>query len=152
MSKLASLLIILSALFPMTGALAEGKKSEPGMLSPQTRNAMPPDEERTNKGSFVVVRDPFRPPTEVLPSNCPPSRPLCKFDYSQLKVVGVIQTSGGPYRAVVEDPDGRGHFVASGQMIGTATVTQISPQGILLRLHRGSRDVVLPLLNSEKES
>ena len=124
------------------GAVPPGKRSRPGKLSPTTAAGMPQAEGR---GIFIVGRDPFKQPTEILPTDCPPSMPLCKFDYSQLKVVGVLQMGDGPYKAFVEDPDGRGYMVVAGQMIGKATVTQVTKAGILLRLHRKAQDVTIPM-------
>lgn len=95
-------------------------------------------------------RDPFEQPTEILPSDCPPSMPLCKFDRSQLKLVGVIQEGEGNYKAMVEDPDGRGYFVTAGMQIGSATVTQVNNKGITLHLHRTHQDVQLPLFSEAR--
>jgi len=125
--------------------IPQGKKSPPGKMSPA--NVDP--ETATAQQIFTVTRDPFKQPTEVLPSDCPPSYPLCKFDYSQLRVVGVYQAGEGLQKAFIEDPDGRGYAISAGQMIGMATVLQITPEGIHLRVHRTSRDVVLPMFQQE---
>lgn len=98
-----------------------------------------------------VARDPFKAPTEILPSECPPSMPLCKFDRSQLKLVGVIQVAEGHFKGMVEDPDGRGYFVTPGMQIGGATVTQVTQRGVTLHLRRTGQDVVLPLFAEVKE-
>ncbi len=129
-----------------------GKRRGPGALSPQTRQAMPAEEERAAKDSFVVVRDPFKQPTEILPSECPPSMPLCRFDRSQLKLVGVIQVSEGQFKGLVEDPDGRGYFITSGMQIGGATVTQVTNKGITLHVHRTRQDVIMPLFREAREA
>jgi hypothetical protein len=118
----------------------QGKRRQPGRMSPA---AAPPEAAR--KELFVMGRDPFEQPTEILPSECPPSMPLCRFDRSQLKLVGIIQVSDGNYKAMVEDPDGRGYFVTSGMQIGSATVTQVTNRGITLHLHKTNQDVQLPL-------
>jgi hypothetical protein len=128
-----------------------GKKSAPGELSPQTKATMPPSEERA-KETFVAVRDPFKQPTEILPSECPPSMPLCRFDRSQLKLVGVIQVSEGQFKGLVEDPDGRGYFITAGMQIGGATVTQVTNKGITLHVHRTRQDVTMPLFREARES
>ncbi|MBM3299677.1 MAG: hypothetical protein FJY85_06965 [Deltaproteobacteria bacterium] len=101
---------------------------------------------------FEITRDPFKAPTEVLPSECPPSMPLCKFDRSQLKLVGVIQVEDGQFKGMVEDPDGRGYFVTSGMQIGGATVTQVSQKGITLHLSKTGQDVVIPLFLGGRQS
>jgi hypothetical protein len=127
-----------------------GKRSHPGKMPPgyvSTDNIVAGSQ-------FTFKRDPFQQPTEILPTKCPPSMPLCRLDYSQLKVVSIMQVSDGPLKAFVEDPDGRGYAVATGQMIGQATVTQISSGGIYLKVHKTRKDVVLPLYreDTEKES
>lgn len=152
LSKPASFIVIVVAFTLAMGSLAEAKKAEPGMLSPLCGQSIPPEDQRSIKHKFVLERDPFKPPTEILPTNCPPSDPLCKFDYSQLKVVGLMQMAGGLYLAFVQDPDGRRYSVATGQMIGSATVTQISSGGITLRLHQRGREVMIPIYRTEKET
>ncbi len=121
----------------------KGKRREPGRMSPATA----PPGGTTRRESFVMGRDPFEQPTEILPSECPPSMPLCRFDRSQLKLVGIIQVSEGNFKAMVEDPDGRGYFVTAGMQIGSATVTQVTNRGITLHLHRTHQDVQLPLFS-----
>jgi hypothetical protein len=125
----------------------KGKMRRPGRLSPATA---PPQAAR--RDVFVMGRDPFEQPTEILPSECPPSMPLCRFDRSQLKLVGIIQVSEGNYKAMVEDPDGRGYFVTAGMQIGSATVTQVSNKGVTLHLHRTNQDVQLPLFSEARAS
>jgi Tfp pilus assembly protein PilP len=120
----------------------KGKRRQPGRMSPA---AAPPEAAR--KEIFVMGRDPFEQPTEILPSECPPSMPLCRFDRSQLKLVGIIQVSEGNFKAMVEDPDGRGYFVTAGMQIGSATVTQVTNKGVTLHLHRTHQDVQLPLFS-----
>lgn len=128
-----------------------GKRRAPGELSPQLKATMPQGEERV-KETFVVVRDPFKQPTEILPSECPPSMPLCRFDRSQLKLVGVIQVSEGQFKGLVEDPDGRGYFITAGMQIGGATVTQVTNKGITLHVHRTRQDVTMPLFREARET
>ena len=88
-----------------------------------------PTQEKKAAEFFQAERNPFKAPTEVLPSECPPSMPLCRFDRSQLKLVGVIQVSEGEFKGLVEDPDGRGYFITPGMQIGGATVTQVTNRG-----------------------
>jgi hypothetical protein len=118
---------------------ASGKRREPGQRPPGM------SEEGAQGGPFTMERDPFRIPTDEFPSECPPSRPLCKFDRSQLKLVGIIQVSDGNFKGMVEDPDGRGYYVTTGMMIGKATITQISNRGITLYDHRNNTDTIMTL-------
>ncbi|MEW6350391.1 MAG: hypothetical protein AB1646_15090 [Thermodesulfobacteriota bacterium] len=132
--------------------LPEGKKRPPGRYSP----AAGPIEAREMPAEFALFRgreNPFDPPTEVgPPSECPPSRPLCRFDRSQLKLVGIIQVGEGQFKGLVEDPDGRGYFVGAGMQIGNATVTQITYKGITLQEHKfGGKDVLIPLYSRSGE-
>ncbi len=129
-------------------AVKPGKKRPPGRFAP----AAGPLEARETPSEIVQFKgreNPFDPPTEVgPPSECPPSRPLCRFDRSQLKLVGIIQVGDGHFKGLVEDPDGRGYFVAAGMQIGNATVTQITYKGITLQEHKaGGKDVLIPLFS-----
>lgn len=128
----------------------QGKRRVPGTFAPGTA----PDrtEGRRGRDLFGIERDPFRPPTEILPTECPPSMPLCRFDRSQLKLVGIMQVGEGQFKAMVEDPDGRGYFVTSGMQIGGATVTQVSNRGVTLHLHKTQQDVLIPLTREARET
>jgi len=130
--------------------LTQGKKRPPGALSP-SEEAAKAQQELAVKESFTIERDPFKAPTEILPSECPPSMPLCRFDRSQLKLRGVIQLADGQFKGMVEDPDGRGYFVIPGMQIGGATVTQITNKGVTLFLHKTRQDVLMPLFVEAKE-
>ncbi len=120
-----------------------GKQRAPGALAPETKAAEA--ERRSRGGIFIVERDPFKPPTEILPSDCPPSRPLCRFERSQLKLVGVMRIGNGQYKGMIEDPDGRGYFVVPGTQIGNATITQVTNKTVVLHDHRSREDVEIPL-------
>ncbi|MFC1833155.1 hypothetical protein ACFL2Q_00290 [Thermodesulfobacteriota bacterium] len=128
----------------------KGKKRLPGSVTPAMAESM--KKEKAPKTVFDAERDPFKKPTEVLPSDCPPSMPLCRFDRSQLKLVGVIQVNEGEFKGMVEDPDGRGYFVTPGMRIGSSTVTQVSHKGLTLRDHRTRQDVVIPLFRESRDS
>jgi len=133
--------------------LAEGKRRAPGQSAPVV--ALPPvapGEPKSPRELFGIGRDPFRQPTEILPTECPPSMPLCRFDPAQLKLVGVIQVEDGQFKGMVEDPDGRGYFITAGMQIGRATVTQINAEGVTLHDHRTRKDVPLRLLREGRES
>ena len=136
---------------PSQYATQQGKRRPPGQPSPAMKQATPPQEKQQVE-LFQVERNPFKPPTEVLPSECPPSMPLCRFDRSQLKLVGVIQVSEGEFKGMVADPDGRGYFVATGMQIGPATVTQVNNKGITLYLARTHQNVVMPLYKGVKKA
>jgi hypothetical protein len=122
-----------------------GKRSAPGKTPPRV------GEEARQPQPFAMGRVPFEAPTEMLPPECPPSMPLCKFDRSQLKLVGVMQVSDGNYKGMVEDPDGRGYFVTTGMMIGRATITQIYNKGLILYDHRTNQDVPMTLASEGLE-
>ncbi len=127
----------------------EGKRRTAGVgKSPETLAELAKKRRRT---AFDIPRDPFRSPTEVLPSDCPPSVPLCRFDRSQLKLVGIVQVDGGRFKGMVEDPDGRGYFVGPGMQIGGATVTQVSNKGLTLHVHKSRQDVMIPLFKEPKQ-
>jgi len=128
----------------------QGKRRAPGVFPPGVVSERP--EEKRVRDIFDIERDPFRPPTEILPTECPPSMPLCRFDRSQLKLVGIIQVGDGQFKAMVEDPDGRGYFVTSGMQIGGATVTQVSNRGVTLHLHKTQQDVLIPLFRETREA
>ncbi len=136
---------------PSEYATQQGKRRPPGQPSPAMQQAAPPVAKKPSE-LFQVERNPFKPPTEILPSECPPSMPLCRFDRSQLKLVGVIQVSEGEFKGMVEDPDGRGYFVTTGMQIGGATVTQVNDKGITLHLHRTHQDVMMPLFKEAKKA
>lgn len=129
---------------------AQGKRRPPGVLSP-AEEAAKAQQELATRETFTIPRDPFKAPTEILPSECPPSMPLCRFDRSQLKLRGVIQLSDGQFKGMVEDPDGRGYFVTPGMQIGGATVTQVTNRGVTLYLHKTRQDVLMPLFVEAKE-
>lgn len=135
---------------PQNAVTAElpGKKHEPGELSPETQQKAA--EQKPKEAAFVMGRDPFEQPTEILPSECPPSMPLCRFDRSQLKLVGVIQVREGEYKGLVEDPDGRGYFITAGMQIGGGTVTQVTARSVVIHLHRTRQDVQLPLFTEAR--
>lgn len=132
----------------------EGKRRAPGQPSPTAPPVGPAVE--APKTEFKVDRDPFKPPSEVqVRTDYLPSTPLARFDYSQLKLVGVIQMAEGQIKGMVEDPDGRGYYVQPGMQIGDgpnmATVTQITNRGVVLRVHKTNRDVSIPLFSERAE-
>jgi hypothetical protein len=159
-----------NATFPQPFMLAANKPPSGGAATPGTRKQVPQGKKRPPavrapmpgagkkllKGEKLKVefeRDPFHPPAErILPSECPPSMPLCRFDRSQLKLVGIIRVSSGQFKGMVDDPDGRGYFVIPGTQIGGATVTQVSAKGMTLHDHLSKENVQMPLVKEEKEA
>jgi hypothetical protein len=132
------------------GQVFLGKRRTPGVLSP-SRQATG---DQAQRSQFYMGREPFVDPTaSMLPpdSECPPSMPLCRFDPSQLKLVGVIQVDGN-YKGMVEDPDGRGYYVTVGTQVSGATITQVNNRGMTLHLHRSGQDRVIPLYREGKEA
>ncbi len=132
---------------PGAKAQTEGKRRPPGTLSPAGKRKLA----RENQQNFVAPRDPFERPAEILPTECPPSMPLCRFDRSQLKLVGVIRIGNGQFKGMVEDPDGRGYFVVPGMQLHNSTVTQISNKGVTLRDHKTQQDVLMRLYVESKQ-
>lgn len=136
---------------PVPIALAKGKRSEPGRLAPPPPKGAAEPEDQSRSLPFVAKRDPFKAPTEILPTECPPSMPLCRFDPSQLKLVGVLQVAEGQFKGLVEDPDGRGYFITSGMQIGGATVTQVTNKNVVLRAAKTKQDIFMPLFKGTHE-
>jgi len=136
---------------PPPTTLTQGKRKGPGELAPIRPGAPGAVPAKQAKEIFAAPRDPFKQPTEILPSDCPPSSPLCKFDPAQLKLVGVLQVAEGEYKGMVEDPDGRGYFISPGMQIGRSTVTQINHEGVTLYDHRTQKDVPMRLLREARE-
>jgi hypothetical protein len=135
---------------PPPTTLSQGKRRAPGELAPPMPGAPGAAPAKQAREVFVAPRDPFKQPTEILPSDCPPSSPLCKFDPAQLKLVGVLQVAEGEYKGMVEDPDGRGYFISPGMQIGRSTVTQINYEGVTLYDHRTHKDIPMRLLREAR--
>lgn len=136
---------------PVSASVERGKRSEPGRLAPPPPKGLAEPEDRARQLPFVAARDPFKAPTEILPTECPPSMPLCRFDPSQLKLVGVLQVAEGQFKGLVEDPDGRGYFITSGMQIGGATVTQVTNKNVVLRAAKTKQDILMPLFKGTHE-
>jgi Tfp pilus assembly protein PilP len=142
MKKLVLVLAIL--VIATMATIGWAKKRRPGIFAP--KEVVAPTVVSPEKMDFITDgRDPFKAPTEVLPTECLPSMPLCRFDFSQLKLVGVIQVGRGQFKGMVEDPDGRGYFIAPGMQIGNGTVTQVTRDGVVIHLHGIKQDARLPL-------
>lgn len=107
--------------------------------------------------------DPFRSPlldAEMAVTRREGDGPLTRYELEQLRVVGLVVNVGAP-TALVEDPNGMGHLVRVGTLMGTAgaQVKSITRTGIVLeqtihsadfRFHRAlvnlplAREVPLP--------
>lgn len=86
--------------------------------------------------SPIGKRDPFRslfdqfqqgPETEELTE-------LQKFEIDQLKLVGIVSRIATPY-ALVEDPNGKGHTLTRGKLIGKnwGRVSAITPDCVIIK-------------------
>jgi type IV pilus assembly protein PilP len=72
--------------------------------------------------SPIGKRDPFRSPLDDLiikTNDTVHTCPLCRWEVDQLKLVAVITGTGSPV-AMVEDPNGLGHFLRQGTIVGKA--------------------------------
>lgn len=99
--------------------------------------ALPAKQYSGMTSEFTYPRDPFRPPLETVPpTECLPSMPLCRYDYTKLKLRGLIRLANGQYKGMVEDPEGRGFFITPGVQIRGATVTQVTADGVILYIHK----------------
>lgn len=114
-----------------------GKKESSSDSSPRQPQQQPTA--TVGRDTLSFPRDPFRPPEEGRPTECPPSMPLCRFDRSQLTLRGLIRVGDGQFKGMVEDPDGRGYFVSPGMQISGATVTQVTSRGIALFMHKSKK-------------
>ncbi len=68
----------------------------------------------------VGKRDPFKPFIALGPKKSvskAPLTPLQRYDVSELKLVGILQSPTG-YRALVEDASGKGFIITKGTLIG----------------------------------
>jgi hypothetical protein len=142
--------LIAVTVITVTATTVWAKKRNPGTLAPNGKQVVQ-KMKKPEKQEFIFGRDPFKQPTEVLPSSCPPSAPLCRFDRSQLKCVGIIQVRTGGYKAMVEDPDGRGYFIIPGMKVGNGTVMQVTRDGAVIHLHKERQDILLPLSFPERK-
>lgn len=97
-----------------------------------------PDEDPEAKYSYPPIgkRDPFRSFIVKGPNNSNSSEasgPLQKHDIDQYKLTGIVWDIDEP-KALVEDPDGRGHVISLGTIIGKnwGKVTQIKPEALVI--------------------
>lgn len=144
-------IITASALLPMAmacgGEPVVAKKAPPpqanGAPKPAAPAVPPPaptpppaDEEIAYVYSPIGKRDPFRSIyDEYQRDNDQGERTeLQKFELDQLKLVGIVSRIATPY-AMVEDPDGKGHTLTRGKLIGKnwGRVSQITPECVIIK-------------------
>ncbi len=103
--------------------------------------------------------DPFKPFIELLaikdaPRPELPKEPLQKFNLSQLKVVGIIESADvtESSRALVQDPSEKGYIIAVGTKIGpTGEVIEITPTEVRVREAGQAEPTVMPLRTSDNQ-
>lgn len=90
-------------------------------------------EEVTYVYSPIGKRDPFRSLFKIDPPDLEIKTELQKFELDQLKLVAIISRIATPY-AMVEDPEGKGHTLTSGKLIGKnwGKVSQITPECVVV--------------------
>ena len=81
----------------------------------------------------VGARDPFKSLVEVASEEKVPMTPLQKFDLDQFNLVGILD-EGGTMKAMVQDPDGNGHFITIDTLIGKnwGKVVRITPETVVV--------------------
>ena len=83
----------------------------------------------------VGKRDPFKSfiKTDTVEIERKLTTPLQKYDLDQYRVVGIVWGAAEPL-AMVEDPEGNGHFLRQGTLIGKnwGKVARINPGGIVV--------------------
>ena len=86
--------------------------------------------------SPIGKRDPFRSLFDQLQreDNGAQTTELQKFELDQLKLVAIISRIATPY-AMVEDPEGKGHTLTRGTIIGKnwGRVSQITPDCVVIK-------------------
>jgi hypothetical protein len=124
--------------YPRQPPVGQREKKESQADSPHNKPVNQPIA-TVGRDTLSFPRDPFRPPEEGRPTECPPSMPLCRFDRSELRLRGLIRVGDGQFKGMVEDPDGRGYFITPGMQISGATVTQVTSRGITLFMHKSKK-------------
>lgn len=86
--------------------------------------------------SPIGKRDPFRSLFDVLQQGPETDQltELQRFELDQLKLVGIVSRIATPY-ALVEDPEGKGHTLTRGKLIGKnwGRVSQITPECVVIK-------------------
>jgi type IV pilus assembly protein PilP len=82
----------------------------------------------------IGKRDPYRPYATILfPGGALPLTDLQHWDLDQLQLVGILRQQGHRL-AMLEDPDGRGHIVAVGDLVGRrwGRITRVDPSCLVV--------------------
>jgi type IV pilus assembly protein PilP len=86
--------------------------------------------------SPIGKRDPFRSIFEEVekPKEGEPRTELQMFEVDQLKLVAIVTGRASPY-AMVEDPNGKGHTLTRGTLIGKnwGRIAQINPDCVVIK-------------------
>lgn len=103
---------------------------------PPTAPAGDIDDEIAYVYSPIGKRDPFRSIYEKFQDEEEGRTvtPLQKFELDQLKLVGIVSRIATPY-AMVEDPNGKGHTLTRGKLIGKnwGRVSQITAECVIIK-------------------
>jgi type IV pilus assembly protein PilP len=134
-----ALLLLLPACGDGGGGGQAVRPSRPAAERPAAEEeAAPAEEEETERYSYNSIgkRDPFRSfiaKELVVGSVEGPLGPLQKHEIDMYRLRGIVWNVQAP-RALVEDPDGIGHVVDLGTLIGKnwGKVTQIKPEEIII--------------------
>jgi len=94
----------------------------------------------------MSLRDPFKRPDRALVVAAPVSE-LERFPIEQYKLIGVI-TGASRLRAILQDPNGKTHFVAERMRIGTrrGVIREIRSDTVVVR------EKIVNLLGKEEAS
>ena len=114
-----------------TGAAAPA----PAAPAPALTNSVE-DDEIAYVYSPIGKRDPFRSIYDEFQQDSGNEQltELQKFELDQLKLVGIVSRLATPY-AMVEDPDGKGHTLTRGKLIGKnwGRVSQITADCVVIK-------------------
>ncbi len=138
LAPLAALLFSCAGDPPPPKKRKPAQKAEPAL---EERPAPPPaDPGLTEDASYayspIGKRDPFRSLFEQFEQDAYAKdlTELQKFELDQLRLVGIVSRIATPY-ALVEDPNGKGHTLTRGKLIGKnwGRVASISPDCVIVR-------------------
>lgn len=127
----------------MFGGEEEAPQAEPQVRTPKRpkdekkEDATPSPEEERLAYSYNPIgkRDPFRSfiAKDPVSPESPVETPLQKYEIDQYRLVGIIWGSETP-TAMVEDPEGMGHFLVRDTLIGRnwGKVVRISPTEVIV--------------------
>ncbi|MBX2811175.1 MAG: pilus assembly protein PilP [Myxococcales bacterium] len=120
---------------PKPNTPAESKLNAAQANPPITAVALS-DDEVAYVYSPIGKRDPFRSIYDEFQQDTENEQltELQKFELDQLKLVAIVSRIATPY-AMVEDPDGKGHTLTRGKLIGKnwGRVSQITPDCVVIK-------------------